>query len=152
MAAILKFDPNSTPVPGRIISHVAIADTLQHLDGTGKPLPGVLVNPTLPLGEPLENCRVENGVVRLLTQPEKDTIAAALAAENAAAVTKAIADAKAAAKVAGVAGSDPQIRYVRALALVMLAWYNAIATKAGAATKTAAQLKTAIENELDSQS
>lgn len=80
MAAILIFDPNSTPVANRIVRFLPSANTPDY-DGR----PDVLVNPTIPQGLDLNLAKVDSGQVVALTVDDLAAIEAARQAADAAA-------------------------------------------------------------------
>lgn len=159
MAAILTYDPNSTPVAGRILAYVPAADTLQFVVGGDATRPKInadgttyLINPVLPVGTTAATHRVDVGVVRAYTQAELDSISAARAAADAAAALAYIAETKDAAKVLADTSTTDIGRVIRAFMELTLQEINTLRTKASLTNYTATQFLNALKAKIDAQS
>lgn len=74
---VLLYNPNSTPVPGRVVSYLQSVDT-----GLYQGASNVLINPVMPTNK-LDSLKVSNGVVVVLSQLDLDRITATNAANEA---------------------------------------------------------------------
>jgi hypothetical protein len=139
-ANILTYNPASPTVPNRVTGYLRSEDT-----GKWLATPNVLINPTLPDGVPLNECKVVNGTVVALTESDKTAIAAAEATARQAAIRAAAKDSF----DADLANS----RLLRAIVAVMVEQINTLRTNPTTAysAATEAQVRTAIRNKLDAQ-
>jgi len=116
----------------------------------------VLINPDvsgLQASEiPLSDWKVDAGIVRELTQQEKDDRAAAQAAAAAQAVLDQIAYSRTQAKSYVDSGLSDIGLIIRALAVTIKDEINILRSEHSLAARTNAQLKTAIQNKIDDES
>lgn len=140
MPFVIKFDHTVTPSP--ILMAGQVIEELPFINRAG-----YLVRPPMPDGWTVENCFVENGVVRLKTQAEMDAFNAAKAAADAAAAA-ALEIAQHDGAVALYDASDPTARLLKAVCLVVLDEVNTLRAQHGLAARTAAQFKTAVLNKI----
>lgn len=105
-------------------------------------LPDVLINPVVPANVAVADMKVVSGVVVELSPAEK-------AARNTASSAAALASLKVTAKEYVNTRPDDIGLVLRAVVKIMLTEINLLRTNAGLATRTATQLRNAIEAELD---
>lgn len=137
---ILTYDPSSATIAGRVTGYLRSEDT-----GKWIATPNVLINPVLPEGVPIADCKVANGVVVALTIAEKNALATAQAAARTAALTAAAKD--------GFDADLSDSRLLRAIVSVIADQLNTLRTNPTTvySSVTAAQVRTAIRNKLDAQ-
>lgn len=146
MADILIFDPNSTPVVGRVLGVLASVNTTDYAARAD-----VLISPALPSGTP-SDWKVVSGKVVAMDATDLAALASAsaatLAAKKAATELQSKADATGA-----VDDFYEEGRLIRALAEVMMDEINILRQQPTTvlAVRTLAQLKTAIKAKLAAQ-
>lgn len=132
-ARVLFFNPNSSPVTGRVTHYTETRVTNA---------PNSLVNPVLP-DVPLQWAKVTNGRVVEMSALESNAVVAAD-------VAAAIAARRDSAKDI-FDGDGPEGRVLRAVTEIMFREINTLRVAAGLPPRTAAQARAAIRSELDSQ-
>lgn len=157
---VILFNPTSSPVANRVISYITNADTSLYVNLTNALVtPGswetngitnLLIGNVPGSGIPDTNWKASNRTVVLLSSADNAAISNALAAAANTALTNKEAQSKIN-SLTVITNNFEAGRIHRAFADLLMDELNILRTNAGMAVRTSAQLKTAMQNKLNSQ-
>lgn len=147
MALIVEYNPSDPLVPNRVVAVRPSADTAKYVDGSGNPLPNILINPTLPAGVDRSRLKAAGpGLQNVVEWSAADD--AVVAADETAKRDAAIVALKEGLKAKFEEEEREDMLGLKALALTILDAINDTRS-GGTSTITRAQLKAAFDQKLD---